>query len=143
MRLLLTACRGGPAGGGLLEGLRAGRDGACTSRRDASSAPPPMSPSVACLPIPPQHPQSRPHTRISFAALWSESSACCQIGAPLGSWLASYCHRLVLAWFVYLATAASLIAAVLIVLVFGAMLGHRFGPIATAAERSARDQRTK
>ena len=37
-------------------------------------------------------------------------------GAPIGSWLASYCHRLVLAWFVYIANTVQFVAAVIIVL---------------------------
>jgi uncharacterized membrane protein YfcA len=41
-------------------------------------------------------------------------------GAPIGSWLASYCHRLVLAWFVYIANTVQFVAAVIIVLWKGA-----------------------
>jgi uncharacterized protein len=37
-------------------------------------------------------------------------------GAPIGSWLASYCHRLVLAWFVYICNTVQFAAAVVIVL---------------------------
>lgn len=37
-------------------------------------------------------------------------------GAPIGSWLASYCHRLVLAWFVYICNTVQFVAAVIIVL---------------------------
>lgn len=40
-------------------------------------------------------------------------------GAPIGSWLASYCHRLVLAWFVYVANTVQFGAAVIIVLIGG------------------------
>ena len=41
------------------------------------------------------------------------------IGAPMGSWLASYCHRIVLAWFVYVANTVQFVAAVIIVLIMG------------------------